>query len=99
MANIDVVKTVSKLLDALKPAAEPYAALITYVKDRAGHDRRYAIDARKIEQALSWTPSETFETGIRKTVQWYLDNQTWVQHVVSGEYQGWLDKQYGGDHA
>ena len=99
MANIDVVKTVCKLLDELKPAAEPYAALITYVKDRAGHDRRYAIDARKIEQELSWTPSETFETGIRKTVQWYLDNQSWVQHVVSGEYQGWLDKQYGGDHA
>ena len=99
MANIDVVKAVCKLLDALKPAAEPHAALITYVKDRAGHDRRYAIDARKIEQELSWTPSETFETGIRKTVQWYLDNQSWVQHVVSGEYQGWLDKQYGGDHA
>ena len=95
MANIDVVKTVCKLLDELKPAAQPYASLITYVKDRAGHDRRYAIDARKIEQELRWHPSETFETGIRKTVQWYLDNQTWVAHVVSGEYQGWLDKQYG----
>ena len=95
MANIDVVKTVCKLLDDLRPAAEPHAALITYVKDRAGHDRRYAIDALKIESELGWRPSETFETGIRKTVQWYLDNQTWVAHVVSGEYQGWLDKQYG----
>ena len=99
MANIDVVKTVCALLDELKPAAQPYAALITYVKDRAGHDRRYAIDARKIERELSWTPSETFETGIRKTVQWYLDHQNWVAHVVSGEYQGWLDKNYGGGQA
>ena len=99
MANIDVVKTACTLLDELKPAAQPYAALITYVKDRAGHDRRYAIDARKIEQELSWTPRETFETGIRKTVQWYIGHQSWVEHVVSGEYQGWLDKQYGGGHA
>ena len=94
MANIDVVKTVCTLLDELKPAAAPYAALMTYVKDRAGHDRRYAIDARKIEQELSWHPSETFETGIRKTVQWYLDNQSWVEHVVSGEYQHWVSTQY-----
>ncbi|MDP1681581.1 MAG: dTDP-glucose 4,6-dehydratase [Burkholderiales bacterium] len=99
MANIDVVKTVCALLDELKPAAQPYAALITYVKDRAGHDRRYAIDARKIERELSWTPSETFETGIRKTVQWYLENQSWVEHVVSGAYQNWVDQQYGGGHA
>jgi len=96
MANIDVVKTVCTLLDELKPAANPYASLITYVKDRAGHDRRYAIDARKIESELNWRPSETFETGIRKTVQWYLDNQNWVEHVVSGEYQNWVDKQYKG---
>ena len=94
MANIDVVKTVCTLLDELKPASKPYAALITYVKDRAGHDRRYAIDARKIEQELSWRPSETFESGIRKTVQWYLDNQSWVEHVVSGEYQHWVSTQY-----
>jgi len=99
MANIDVVKTVCALLDELKPAVQPYAALITYVKDRAGHDRRYAIDARKIESELGWRPSETFETGIRKTVQWYLDNQTWVEHVVSGEYQKWVGKQYGGGQA
>ena len=95
-ANIDVVKTVCKLLDALRPAAEPYAELITYVKDRAGHDQRYAIDARKIESELNWRPSETFETGIRKTVQWYLDNPSWVAHVVSGAYQNWVGKQYGG---
>ncbi|MBI5752548.1 MAG: dTDP-glucose 4,6-dehydratase [Hydrogenophilales bacterium] len=95
MANIDVVKTVCALLDELKPAAQPYAALITYVKDRAGHDRRYAIDARKIEQELGWVPSETFKSGIRKTVQWYLDHQSWVEHVVSGEYQGWLVENYG----
>ncbi|OFZ71122.1 MAG: dTDP-glucose 4,6-dehydratase [Betaproteobacteria bacterium RBG_16_58_11] len=94
MANIDVVKTVCALLDELKPAAQPYAALITYVKDRAGHDRRYAIDARKIESELKWRPSETFETGIRKTVQWYLDHQSWVGHVVSGEYQNWVSTQY-----
>ncbi|MEK6662441.1 MAG: dTDP-glucose 4,6-dehydratase [Pseudomonadota bacterium] len=99
MANIDVVKTVCALLDELKPAAQPYAALITYVKDRAGHDRRYAIDASKIEREIGWRPSETFETGIRKTVQWYLDHQSWVEHVVSGEYQGWLAKNYGGGQA
>ncbi len=95
MANIDVVKTVCALLDELKSAAQPYAALITYVKDRAGHDRRYAIDARKIEREIGWRPSETFETGIRKTVQWYLENQSWVAHVVSGEYQNWVAENYG----
>lgn len=99
MANIDVVKAVCTLLDELKPSANPYASLITYVKDRAGHDRRYAIDARKIKSELRWRPSETFETGIRKTVQWYLDNQAWVEHVVSGEYQHWVDKQYKGGQA
>ena len=99
MANIDVVKTVCTLLDELKPAAQPYASLITYVKDRAGHDRRYAIDARKIESELNWRPSETFETGIRKTVQWYLDHQSWVGRVVSGEYQNWVGKQYGSGQA
>lgn len=99
MANIDAVKTLCTLLDELKPAAQPYVSLITYVKDRAGHDRRYAIDARKIESELKWRPSETFETGIRKTVQWYLENQNWVGHVVSGEYQNWVGKQYGGGQA
>ncbi|RTL36464.1 MAG: dTDP-glucose 4,6-dehydratase [Burkholderiales bacterium] len=95
-ANIDIVKTVCALLDELKPSAEgPYARLITYVKDRPGHDRRYAIDARKIERELGWRPAETFETGIRKTVQWYLDHPDWVARVQSGAYREWLDKQYG----
>ncbi len=71
-----------------------YSSLITYVKDRPGHDRRYAIDATKIEQALGWYPNETFETGIRKTVQWYLDNQAWVENVTSGQYRQWVEAQY-----
>ena len=95
-ANIDIVKTVCTLLDELRPSADgPYARLITYVKDRPGHDRRYAIDARKIERELGWRPAETFETGIRKTVQWYLDHPEWVARVQSGAYREWLDKQYG----
>ncbi len=96
MANIDIVKTVCALLDELRPSAEgPYARLITYVKDRPGHDRRYAIDARKIERELGWRPAETFATGIRKTVQWYLDNPEWVAHVQSGSYRDWVSQQYG----
>jgi dTDP-glucose 4,6-dehydratase len=95
-ANIDIVKTVCALLDELRPdPAGPYSRLITYVKDRPGHDRRYAIDARKIERELGWRPAETFETGIRKTVQWYLDHPEWVARVQSGAYREWLDKQYG----
>jgi dTDP-glucose 4,6-dehydratase len=94
-ANIDIVKTVCALLDELKPSADgPYARLITYVKDRPGHDRRYAIDARKIERELRWRPAETFETGIRKTVQWYLDHPDWVARVQSGAYRDWVAKQY-----
>ena len=95
-ANIDVVKTVCQILDQLKPRADGkcYAEQITFVKDRPGHDRRYAIDASKIERELGWRPTETFETGIRKTVQWYLDNLQWVDGVVSGSYRDWLDKQY-----
>ena len=73
-----------------------YRSLITYVQDRPGHDRRYAIDARKIERELGWHPTETFETGIRKTVQWYLDNQDWVSHVQSGEYRQWIEQNYAG---
>ena len=96
MANIDIVKTVCALLDELRPSADgPYARLITYVKDRPGHDRRYAIDARKIERELGWRPAETFATGIRKTVQWYLDNPEWVAHVQSGSYRDWVSQQYG----
>jgi dTDP-glucose 4,6-dehydratase len=95
--NLDVVRTLCAMLDELRPAADgkPYASLITYVKDRPGHDRRYAIDARKIERELGWKPAETFDTGIRKTVAWYLDNMRWVEDVVSGEYQNWVAKNYG----
>ena len=94
--NIEVVQTICKILDELKPRADskPYVDQITYVKDRPGHDRRYAIDAGKIEQELGWRPVETFETGIRKTVQWYLDNPAWIDGVVSGSYRDWLQKQY-----
>jgi dTDP-glucose 4,6-dehydratase len=94
--NIDVVKTICAILDDLKPRADgkSYVEQITYVKDRPGHDRRYAIDASKVERELGWRPAETFDTGIRKTVQWYLDNSAWVDSVVSGSYRNWLQKQY-----
>jgi len=93
--NIDIVRTICALLDELRPdAAGPRERLITFVKDRPGHDRRYAIDARKIERELGWRPAETFETGIRKTIQWYLDNPDWIAHVQSGEYREWLDRNY-----
>ena len=95
-ANIDVVKTICSILNELKPRLDgkSYVEQITFVKDRPGHDRRYAIDASKIERELGWKPAETFETGIRKTVQWYLDNPKWVEGVVSGNYRQWIDKQY-----
>jgi len=96
MANIDIVHTVCALLDELRPdPAGPYSRLITYVKDRPGHDRRYAIDARKIERELAWRPAETFNSGIRKTVQWYLDHPEWVTRVQSGAYREWMSTQYG----
>ncbi len=100
-ANLDVVNTLCSILDELQPRADgkSYAAQITYVTDRPGHDRRYAIDAGKLERELGWKPAETFETGIRKTVQWYLDNQAWVGNVLSGDYQSWLDKNYAGRSA
>ncbi|MFA6061445.1 MAG: dTDP-glucose 4,6-dehydratase [Gallionella sp.] len=96
-ANLDIVHIVCGLLDELRPssAGKSYAEQITFVTDRPGHDRRYAIDARKIERELGWKPAETFESGIRKTVQWYLDNQGWVKNVLSGDYRQWLEKQYG----
>jgi dTDP-glucose 4,6-dehydratase len=99
-ANLDVVNTLCAILDELKPRADgqSYATQITFVQDRPGHDRRYAIDARKLEKELGWKPQETFETGIKKTVQWYLDNQDWVNHVASGEYRNWVEKQYDGQH-
>jgi dTDP-glucose 4,6-dehydratase len=94
--NIEIVKTVCALLDELRPRSDgqSYATQITYVKDRPGHDRRYAIDARKLEKELGWKPAETFETGIRKTVAWYLENTEWVAHVQSGAYREWVSKQY-----
>ena len=87
--NIDVVRTICKILDEIKPQANatPYESLITFVKDRPGHDLRYAIDASKIKNNLGWTPDETFETGIRKTVEWYLDNLEWCHRVQDGSYQ------------
>src|SRR5450830_122078 len=96
MPNIKIVNTIIALLDELKPdPAGSYARLITYVTDRPGHDRRYAIDARKIERELGWRPVEIFETGIRKTVEWYLANQPWVAYIINGEYLHWVDKNYG----
>ncbi|WP_324732120.1 dTDP-glucose 4,6-dehydratase [Pseudomonas paeninsulae] len=96
--NLDIVHTVCALLDELRPRADgqPYQQQITYVTDRPGHDRRYAIDARKLERELGWKPAETFETGIRKTVQWYLDNQDWVSNIQSGAYREWVEKNYAG---
>ena len=98
-ANLDVVHTICALLDELSPRADgkSYTEQITFVTDRPGHDRRYAIDARKLERELGWKPAETFETGIRKTVQWYLDNNDWTNNVTSGAYREWTDKQYGQD--
>ncbi|MGZ8195630.1 MAG: dTDP-glucose 4,6-dehydratase [Methylosarcina sp.] len=95
-ANLDVVHTLCAILDELRPRTdgESYRTQITFVKDRPGHDRRYAIDASKLERELGWKPVETFESGIRKTVQWYLDNQNWVSNVTSGIYRDWIDKQY-----
>ena len=98
MPNIEIVNTVCKLLNELKPRADgkSYTEQITYVTDRAGHDRRYAIDASKIEKELGWKPAETFETGIQKTVAWYLSNPDWVSHVQNGSYREWVNKQYAG---
>jgi dTDP-glucose 4,6-dehydratase len=95
--NIDIVHIVCALLDELRPRSDGknYREQISYVKDRPGHDRRYAIDAGKIQRELGWKPAETFETGIRKTVKWYLDNPDWVAHVQSGAYLEWTGKQYG----
>ena len=93
--NIEIVHTICALLDELRPSAQgSYKRLITHVKDRPGHDRRYAIDARKIERELGWRPAETFDTGIRKTVQWYLDHADWVSTVQSGGYRDWVATNY-----
>lgn len=99
-ANLDVVHAICQLLEELAPnkpeGIQSYQDLITYVKDRPGHDVRYAIDASKIKVELGWVPEESFETGLRKTVEWYLSNTEWVNHVQSGEYQSWLSTQYQG---
>ncbi|TAL20396.1 MAG: dTDP-glucose 4,6-dehydratase [Aquabacterium sp.] len=98
--NIDVVQTLCSTLDRLRPrAAGRYADLITFVKDRPGHDRRYAIDPRKIEAEIGWQPAETFDTGLAKTVQWYLENDAWIAAVRDGSYRQWIDRQYGSGKA
>jgi dTDP-glucose 4,6-dehydratase len=96
-ANLEVVTLLCDMLDAMRPRADgrSYREQITFVADRPGHDRRYAIDAGKLERELGWKPLETFESGIRKTVRWYLDNQDWVRNVTSGAYRDWVGKQYG----
>lgn len=95
--NLEIVRTICELLDEMQPdPAGSYTRFMTYVRDRPGHDRRYAIDARKICRELGWAPLETFETGIAKTVRWYLDNRGWVERVVSGDYQNWVAQNYGG---
>lgn len=94
MANLDVVRTICAILDKLVPAPKPYIDLVTYVKDRPGHDRRYAMNIDKIERELGWQPQESFESGIHKTIRWYLDHQTWVEHVTSGAYREWINQQY-----
>ena len=94
--NLEIVEKVCLILDELRPGdpVVPHSALIRFVKDRPGHDRRYAIDAGKIDRELGWKPRETFETGIRKTVEWYLQNETWVRDVTSGSYRNWIATQY-----
>ena len=96
--NLDIVHAICNSLDKLRPRADgkPYREQITYVADRPGHDRRYAIDASKIERELGWAPAETFATGIAKTVQWYLDHPEWIHNVQSGAYREWVEKNYAG---
>jgi dTDP-glucose 4,6-dehydratase len=93
--NIEVVQSICTVMDELHHAGAPHASLITYVKDRPGHDRRYAVNCRKLKQELEWKQSETFATGIRKTIQWYLDHPEWIQEVTSGAYRNWIDTNYG----
>lgn len=95
--NLEIVNRICALLNELRPRADgkSYSEQITFVTDRPGHDRRYAIDARKLERELGWKPAETFETGIRKTVEWYLSNWQWVENVQSGNYREWVEKNYG----
>ena len=94
--NLDLVRTVCRLLDEMLPESlyKPHESLITFVKDRPGHDRRYAIDCSKIERELGWYPKESLETGLRKTIEWYLDNPEWIKSVQTGEYREWIRKHY-----
>lgn len=94
--NLEVVNTLCAIMDELHPGGAPHAKLIQFVKDRPGHDRRYAIDARKIRDELGWAPAEKFESGLRKTVEWYLANAEWIKSVTSGAYREWIDLNYGG---
>jgi dTDP-glucose 4,6-dehydratase len=94
MKNVEVVHVLCEILDELHPTGRPHEKLITYVKDRPGHDRRYAIDCSKLQRELGWKPKESFHTGIRKTVQWYLENTAWVEHITSGEYRKWVAANY-----
>jgi len=94
MSNLDVVRALTSILDELVPAKKSYWELVTFVKDRPGHDRRYAVNIDKIERELGWKPRETFASGLRKTIQWYLDNTQWTEHVTSGAYRAWIGKQY-----
>lgn len=94
MANIEVVKTICNILDELRPKSKSHASLITYVKDRPGHDRRYAINATKLRTEIGWKPAHNFASGIRRTVEWYLNNSEWIEHVRSGEYKKWVATQY-----
>ena len=98
--NISVVELICKYLDAIKPRADgkSYAKQITFIKDRPGHDLRYAIDASKIENELNWRPKETFETGIKKTINWYLENEIWVKHIKTGNYKEWINNHYNKDY-
>jgi dTDP-glucose 4,6-dehydratase len=98
MPNIAVVQTICDILDSLQPATRPRRELITYVKDRPGHDRRYAIDCTKLTTELGWKPQESFATGIRKTIEWYLANMPWVEAITSGAYREWIDRNYAGRH-
>jgi dTDP-glucose 4,6-dehydratase len=96
MPNLEVVRAVCRILDELRPRPSgKHESLIEFVKDRPGHDRRYAIDSRKIRSEIGWKPSETFDSGMRKTLAWYLDNPAWIAEVTSGEYRNWVTKNYG----
>lgn len=95
LSNVEVVRQVCRILDEVRPASAPYENLITFVKDRPGHDLRYAMDITKIERELGWHPRETFVSGLRKTITWYMGNESWIKNVTSGSYREWLNLQYG----